>query len=249
MEPFGFIILRHVSIQVHDNYWKECIKCIRKFHNEKIIVIDDNSKMDVFNDISYNNVTFVSSEYKGAGEILGYYYAWKYKPFQSFIVLHDSMFLNCKLPKLEQKTIFLWHFDKYLGKNITDVDVKNDTNLLFIKYCKESERTKMLELYYDKSKWFGCFGVASIASLEFVNTIFEKYDFESCIKNVKVRHDREAMERVYAILAFLEEPKLHVNKSLFGNILIDYKNAYNYKYINYINDKHNYKMIKIWSGR
>jgi hypothetical protein len=249
MEPFGFIILRHVSMHIHNNYWKECIKCVRKYHDEKIIVIDDNSKMNISNDINYNNVTFVSSEYKGAGEILGYYYAWKYKPFESFIVLHDSMFLNYKLPKLEQKTIFLWHFDKYLGKNITDVDITNDTNLLFINYCKETERKKMLDIYYDKSKWVGCFGVASIASLDFVNTLFEKYDFESCIKNVKVRHDREAMERVYAILAFLEEPKLHVNKSLFGNILIDYKNAYFYKYNNYINDKYNYKMIKIWSGR
>jgi hypothetical protein len=249
MESFGFIILRHVSISEHDNYWKECIKCIRKFHDEKIIVIDDNSKMNVSNDISYNNVSFVSSEYKGAGEILGYHYAWKYKPFETFIVLHDSMFLNYKLPKLEKKIIFLWHFDKFLGKNITDLDVKDDTNILFINYCKKEECSKMIELYYNKSKWSGCFGVASMASLEFVDIIFEKYNFEECIKNVNVRFHREAMERVFAILAFLEEPKIKVNKSLFGNILTDYKNAYNYKYNNYINNKYNYKMIKIWSGR
>ena len=256
MEKFGFIILRHISISEHDNYWRECVKCIRKFHNEKIVVIDDNSKINVSNDINYNNIIFAQSEYKGAGEILGYHYAYKYKLFETFIVLHDSMFLNCILPKINQSVIFLWHFDKYLGKNKSDLDIDNDTNLLFINHCKHSERENILKLYYNKAKWVGCFGVASIISLEFINMIFYKYDFENCIKNVKNRPQREAMERVFAILSFLEDPKLQNHKSLFGNILCDYNNSFAYNYNNYINDinninnnNKNYKMIKIWAGR
>ena len=259
MEKFGFIILRHISISEHDNYWRECVKCIRKFHNEKIVVIDDNSKINVSNDINYNNIIFAQSEYKGAGEILGYHYAYKYKLFETFIVLHDSMFLNYKLPKINQSIIFLWHFSKYLRKNKANrnnSNINNDINLLFISYCKERERENMLNLYYSKTKWVGCFGVASIVSLEFINMIFNKYDLENCIKNVKTKEHRESMERVLAILSFLEEPKLENNKSLFGNILCDYNNSFAYNYNNYINDinninnnNKNYKMIKIWAGR
>ena len=39
----GFIILRHVNEKEHDNYWKTCYRTIRKFYNNPILIIDDNS--------------------------------------------------------------------------------------------------------------------------------------------------------------------------------------------------------------
>ena len=51
---FGFIITRHISSDEHQNYWRECVRCIRNFYvNEQIIIIDDNSsiKNDIDNEM------------------------------------------------------------------------------------------------------------------------------------------------------------------------------------------------------
>jgi hypothetical protein len=246
IEPFGFIITRNINNDIDKNYWHECVKCIRKFYkHEKIIIIDDNSTLKTTEMNDYYNIEIVDSEYKGAGEILGYYYGWKYRPFHKYIVLHDSMFLQSKLPE-SQTTQFLWHFDKYLGQGING---SGDTNVTFINYCDQKE--KLFDLYFDKNSWVGCFGVSSLVTLDFLDVLFSKYNFLNCIKHVKVRHDREAMERVFALIVFLEEPLIKIKSSFFGNILTDYPNAYSVKWLNYIEGYRNPSIAvnKIWTGR
>lgn len=249
MEEFGFIILRHISEKKHDLYWRECIRCIRKFYDEKIIIIDDNSKLESDNNHQFHDVEIFNSEILGCGEVYGYYYAWKYKPFKTFVVLHDGMFLKSKLLSLtnNQKVIFLWHFDEYLGQGENG---EGDSNPYFIKMLKEETINSMFDLYYKKEKWFGCFGVTSIITLELVNLMFQKYNFYDCIKNVSNRHHREAMERIFALICFLEEKKLLLKPSICGNIL-SISESYNYTWEHYIKGiKFENKLItKIWSGR
>lgn len=251
MEEFGFIILRHINNDITHNYWKECVNCIRKLYNEKIIVIDDNSpiKTDISQEKSlFLNTDIVYSEIPGLGEIYGYFHAWKYRPFKKFVVLHDSMFLKERIDSECKNIIFLWHFDKYLGGTIESKET--DTNYKFISYCKKTEQDKILNLYYDKTKWLGCFGVSSIVKIEFIDILFEKYDLLNCIIKIYNRHDREAMERIFALLSFLEESELKINPSLLGNILTDYPSSYYVKWQNYIDGFNNgCKVIKIWSGR
>jgi hypothetical protein len=43
MKNIVFVILRHVS-NSQQNYWIRCYESIRKFYENKIIIIDDNSK-------------------------------------------------------------------------------------------------------------------------------------------------------------------------------------------------------------
>ena len=43
MENFGFIILRHVNNEEFNLFWQECYLAIRKFHKNKIIILDNNS--------------------------------------------------------------------------------------------------------------------------------------------------------------------------------------------------------------
>jgi nucleoside-diphosphate-sugar epimerase len=44
---YGFIILRHVNSELTNEYWNECVRCIRRFYPlRKIVVIDDNSNKD-----------------------------------------------------------------------------------------------------------------------------------------------------------------------------------------------------------
>ena len=68
---FGFILTRYVHSVVTNKYWNECIKCIRRFYTEKIIVIDDNSNQEyVQADFEYDNVEIVQSEFPQRGELL-----------------------------------------------------------------------------------------------------------------------------------------------------------------------------------
>lgn len=197
----------------------------------------------------YPNINIVSSEIVGSGEIYAYYYAVKYRPFSKFIVLHDSMFLQGKLPDIDIKTVkFLWHFDTYLGGAVEAQE--RDTNPYFIEFCKQSEKERIYKLYYDKNKWYGCYAVTSIICLSFLDEIFCTFEFENAIKNVKLRYHREAMERVFALLCFLLDDKLFDNPSLLGNILTDYEHAYSERWEHYANGHRNKCMInKVWTGR
>lgn len=263
MEDLGFIILRHINNSITSQYWRECVKCIRKFYNNKIIVIDDNSP--IISDLKsqekeFNNILIEKSEIHGCGEVYGYYYAWKYNPFKRFFVLHDSMFFNNKMDETKLNNVktvkFLWHFDKYLSPSPL-LNTNNDNNLRFIKYCNcDSDNSdkinEVIELYYNNQKWVGCFGVASFIHLDFLNQIFDVFGFEKSIQNVNCRNHREGMERVFALLCFMLDETLLANPSLFGNILTDYRNAYFMKWNNYISlapEYKNYTIIKIWSGR
>lgn len=249
MESFGFIITRHISNATTKNYWRECVKCIRKFYAmEKIIIIDNKSIVqdDIPETDEYKNVMLVQSEYPGGGEVLGYYYGWKYRPFESFIVMHDSMFLQGRLPEIKESVLFLWHFDDYLGQGVEGA--ANDTNATFINYCERKE--ELFNLYYDKKAWFGCFGSASFVRLEYVDRLFTKYNFLNCLQQIKFKHDREAMERVFALIAFLEEPQLKDIPSLLGNILKGYPNAFSLRWDHYVQGYRNPHAInKVWTGR
>lgn len=242
MEDFGFIVLRNIKIPLHNEYWKECVKCIRKFYNEKIIIIDDNSK--IINDIKkdellFDNISIVfsESELKGAGEILGYYYAWKYNPFKQFVVLHDSMFMQEKLPIIDTNVKFLWHFDQYCH-------LDHFENL--INKIDDSFRFYLLDLYH-KSTCNGCFGVSSIIKSDFLKILFRKYDLEKFIHNIKTRLDRESIERIFALICILNEPTLIHNPSIYGDILKNY--TWGLTWEQYKNTNLSYKMIKIFSGR
>jgi hypothetical protein len=259
-EDLGFIILRHINDSTSSCYWKECVKCIRKFYdvNVKIIIIDDNSSLASDDKTDFDNVDNVDikySELKGSGEIYGYYYAWKYRPFKKFFVLHDSMFLQDKLDDQVDTVRFLWHFDTYLGGTNNGSYSRSeleerDLNAFFITFCKEDQRQQIFDLYYDKNNWYGCFGVASLIDLSFLDKVFDTFDFENVIKNVKCRPHREAMERIFALLCILLDKTIVQTPSMFGNILKDYQNAYSNKWSNYINGyRTNCLINKVWSGR
>ena len=81
-DNFRFIIVRHVNSEKTNKYWIEAYSLIRKYYNNKIVIIDDNSD---YNFINYNseyidiiNCEFIKSEYNCRGEILGYYYYQKW---------------------------------------------------------------------------------------------------------------------------------------------------------------------------
>ena len=107
----GFIILRNVYTIDRNKYWIKCYNCIRKFYPEnKILIIDDNSKSKLIRKKKLYNTIIIKSKYPKRGELLPYFYYLKNKLFDKAIILHDSVFINKKLNLKFKKYKFLWEF-------------------------------------------------------------------------------------------------------------------------------------------
>jgi hypothetical protein len=260
---YGFILTRHVNSELTNKYWNECIMCIRKLYPYvKIIVIDDNSNKDfvkAFHD--YKNVEYVESEFPQRGELLPYYYFHKNRYFKNAIIIHDSVFIQKRVPFEIFKKINvlpLWYFSNDITKS---ENIQNSFRLL--NTLKNNEQLKIgfnkLENRYEtmvfRSKnWNGCFGCQSYINYYFLNAIQQKYNLFNLLNHVKNRTDRCSLERIIGIIFYYENSiQLNSVGSLFGNIFAE-KNTFNYDYDKYINDKNNNKknlteFVKIWTGR
>ena len=243
---FGFIIIRHVNSETTNNYWIECIRCIRKFYDHKIVVIDDNSNPTYLNDNKneFKNCEFVKSEFVGRGELLPYFYFYKNKYFHKAVIIHDSMFFNKYIDfnKIKScKYIFYFKYHYY-------DDDENTINLL--KHLKNPEY--LIEQYNNKDNWKLCFGVQSVVTHNFLNRLQKKYGFLNLINHIKTRSDRMCLERIYGLLCTLEKKSLNDDPAMLGQINVHINWGYTYDL--YMRDKKNdnldnYIIVKVWSGR
>jgi hypothetical protein len=255
-ENFGFIIIRNVISEKTNEYWQECYNCIRKYYNNLIIIIDDNSNEEFINsEINLENYHIIKSEYNGVGEILGYYYYYKYNFFKKAIIIHDSVFINKKINfNLVENIKFIWHFSH-------DWDSENDEINLLNNILNYNEKNifdennklnkKLLKFYYEKS-WMGCFGIQSVISYNFLQLIFDKYELYNLIHIIKTRKDRMNLERIFGLICTFEYKNLIINSSFYGKI--HHYIHWGYTFDMYLNDKKKnnldkYDIIKVWSGR
>lgn len=253
-ENLGFIITRNVISEKTNEYWQECYKCIRKYYNNLIIIIDDNSNPDFINtELNLENSHIIKSEYNGVGEILGYYYYYKYNFFKKAVIIHDSVFINKKINfDLVENIKFIWHFSHEwdtesdeikLLNNILNYNLENDNN--------NNLNDKLLKFYYEKS-WMGCFGIQSVISYTFLQIIFEKYELYNLIHIIKNRNDRMNLERIFGLICTIENRNLILNPSFYGKI--HHYIHWGYTFDMYLNDRQKnnldkYDIIKVWSGR
>lgn len=241
---FGFIILRHVNNKQTNQLWKTNIKNIRKFYNNKIYIIDDNSNEDFLDEeISYyKNCFLIKSEFKKRGEILPYHYLFTKKLFKKVLIIHDGTFINkfIDFKNIKDDVIYLWHFT-------------HDWN-------NQEEELKMLNLinnnnltnFYKKKEWYGCFGIQSIISLDFINKIYNKYNFDKLLEYIDERPKRMNFERIFSVICTYEHNKLYQQPSLYG--IIHHYIHWGYNYESYEDDIKNKRiehlpLIKIWNGR
>jgi len=257
MENYGFIISRHVKDERTNNYWNNCVSCIRRLYpNTKIVIIDDNSNKDLVKPFQeYNNIEIVDSEYPGRGELLPYYYFHKNHYFHNAIIIHDSVFFHRRIDFnifANHKVLPLWHFnaDKEHYSNTIQIMRHLKNNKLLYNKLSLNDVSTMLWKKKDE-KWFGCFGVQSYINYEFLDHIQKKYDLFNSLKYVKCRMDRCALERIFGAIFFHESNRLHKYTSLFGSI--HHYIRWGYTYEDYQADIKNKKLprsiIKVWTGR
>ena len=227
----GFIIIRHVTNKMTDLYWKECYKCIRTFYNNPIIIIDDSSNEFLDENIVLTNCTTIyDKEHKGAGEILPYYYFHKLKPFDTAVIIHDSVFIQRKID-FGDNVAFLWSFDNRWNHDIFEIIIELFKSL--------DNNQELIERYHDCPDWKGCFGGMSVMNWEFLNTLHEKYNFFNMLPNITNRPRREAFERILGTMIPCG--------SVFGDIYSYCK--WGITYTDYLLNNHPYPVVKVWTGR
>jgi hypothetical protein len=253
---FGFIITRHVNSEKTNRYWNRCIQCIRRFYPLiKIIVIDDNSQKHLIKeDYPYKNIEIVQSEWSSRGELLPLVYFLKNHYFDNAVIIHDSVFFHKRISfeKFLIPVLPLWHFnaDQEDKDNVSRIGQHLKNNHLFYNVYNNNNDL-FLNGINIKDKWFGAFGVQCYINHSFLQTIQEKYQFTQLLNVVHCRNDRCCLERIIAILFYLECPILLKHKSLFGNIFK--YTQWGYTFDEYMNDLENKKrvkpVVKVWTGR
>jgi hypothetical protein len=224
---FGFIFTRHINSKETNEYWKECIRCIRKHYKDNIIMIIDDDSLDEYitnNDVDLTNCFIIQSEYPKRGEILAYYYFYKYKLFDKAVIIHDSIFLQQDISQEindVSNVKFLWHF-----KNLYDDNPGKEIYLISQLNTKDKETnysTILMNTYADRTKWLGCFGVMSVITYDFLNILVENYNIFNLLQLIKTREDRCCIERVFAVLCYKNNNYFENSSvSIFGEI-VDYK--------------------------
>ncbi len=211
---YGFIILRYVVDQTTNNFWITCYNSIRKFYDNKIIIIDDHSNKKFLTDIKLTNTTIVNSEFPRRGELLPYYYYYHNKFFDRAIFFHDGITVK--------KFFDYSNISEYYGYD-TLFSFNNDCYVNYnVEYlCQFINNKEDIINYHIKNvnTLTGNFGVMSVIDHEFLKGLQEKYNFLNLINVIKNRNLRIILERFMHTLCkkYLLDNNKNLKKSLFGH--------------------------------
>jgi hypothetical protein len=239
-EKLNFIILRHVNNKLTDTYWQYCYDCIRKFYNNKIIIIDDHSDTKFLTiNKKLINTKILNSTFKGRGELLPYYYYLKNNFSEKIVMLHDSMFINEKI-----------NFENIKGYNnftrlfsFPNAAYKIDLHF-FKEYCNIINKGNIILQYHEENlnKLIGCFGVCYIIDYKFLKHIENKYKISKLINIINTRAKRKTLERFFSCLFEYEN-------NLLKQITLPDLNGSIFKMITLLKQNKQVKIEKIFSGR
>lgn len=241
-----FVILANLRNDQDNMLWQRCYRSVREFYpHEKIVILDDNSKVN-FPDLPLD-VTYVKSEFPGAGELLPYYYFLQHHWADKMIFLHDSMLLSrpFQLHELDNPIKFHWYFENHAYDDNAAINY-------LLSHLKDAQELIHYNMNY-KDQWYGCFGVTSIIDLKVLKKIERKYAFTESLKGVVHNRDhRMALERVFGIMLFKDQIVNISNCANFGSI---FRHPYsaslqiNDAKVEEIKRVYNSAIIKTWQSR
>lgn len=240
----GFVFTRHVNSSTSNLFWIECYRKIRQYYpNCTIMIVDDHSNESFITPVPLTNCFIVQSEYWGRGEILAYYYYHKYRPFEKAVILHDSTFVNKYIIDFYnvENVRFLWSF-------IHNYD-KPELEETYLSQLSHSE--ELIKFHKNLEEWDGCFGVQSVISFSFLDSIFQKYNLFCLMDSILSRNERYHFERIFAVICSYELREKDI--SMFGKIH-SYSWGWGYTFEQYLNHKitgeiKHLPLVKVWCGR
>lgn len=214
---FLFIIPSFCNTQIHLIQLERCLNSIRKFHNNKIIVIDDHSPLHIKDITSkFENIELILSPNKGAGDMSTYeVFLNETSSSETAVIFQDSMTLESALEHIEQiKDInYIWYFTNHRLLWDKIKEEQTQYNLLcniqthddLIKHCifkfsdKIDFKNFIQQHYHEKDKWSGCFGCLSIINKQFLKLLNEKTDIIQILKHMNNNRTRRAAESVFSL--------------------------------------------------
>lgn len=240
-----FVILTHCRDEKDYRMFLHSHNSIKLIYpGARVIVIDDHSPY-ALND---TKIEIIKSDFpNAAGEILPYYYFLKYRWADKMIFLHDSMFLKRRFHhhELNHPVKFHWHFPHQEESPEEEIQY-------LLSYLKQADELIDYNLN-QKSEWLGCFGVASLISLDVLRDLESKYGFISrLVRKINDREERMALERIFAILLFREGYLTKEGCSNFGTIT---EYPYNFRLtfesgeLAWVKEAYPGAIIKTWRGR
>lgn len=241
---FGFVMVRHVNSKQTDYFWKESYTCIRKWYTEPILIVDDSSDPSFLNDnMNLVNCQIVyDTEHKGCAELLGYYYFELMRPFETAVIIHDSVFIQKRVDFLDVKGMKpLWTFPRHWD---------HELNEYYYELCKDMPMYGDVIRFYHAGKWEGFFGLMSVIRWDFVKRLKE-YGLFTVMDKIRGRDARSALERVLGFLAYYVGAD-SVSPSMYGEI-------HSYlpwggTFLDYLRDNgskcsNSKEIVKVWTGR
>jgi len=238
-------MIRHVNSKQTDYFWKECYTCIRKWYTEPILIVDDSSDPLFLNDnMNLVNCQIVyDTDHKGCAELLGYYYFELIRPFETAVIIHDSVFIQKRVDLLNDLKGMkpLWTFPRHWDHELNDY---------YYDLCKDMPMYGDIIRLYHGGKWEGFFGLMSVIRWDFVKRLKE-YGLFTVMDKIRGRDSRSAMERILGFLAYyVADSADSVNPSMYGEI-------HSYlpwggTFLDYLRDSTNSNskdIVKVWTGR
>ena len=101
--------------------WKECYKSIRRFYNNKILIIDNNSDYSIMNnDISLENCEIVNNTFYENRLYAPFYYLLNNNiHYNKAIIIHDGVIFQKFVDFNSFSNVkYIWHFDSKEWDNV-----------------------------------------------------------------------------------------------------------------------------------
>lgn len=238
---FGFIIVRNVQSATTNEYWKECVRCIRLLYSEPIIVFDSGSSTEFLDLYIAENVQIVNAPQKNKAVFGAYVYFLQNKPFDTAIIIHDSVFIKRFVKFQDVRTVkFLWHFS-HSWNNAT-------TEKTLISHLPTNQQVTWV--YENQSRWVGSLGAMCVITHAFLTQIHNKHNLLALDEGVKEWINWLAFERTLGLLCCIEDPSLVESPSLLGDAH-KYSVRFGFPYDDYTKKLYSPKapIVKVYSTR
>ena len=214
--------------------------------------IMDSPAKSIWEELS--NLTYIKSEFKGRGEILGYYYFHKIRPSKKAIILHDSVFINEPIRYNNHNPCeFLWRFPPETCINngsVKDrINTKDIMNVLELLDGVSPKNANSLQKYFKTGKWHGCFGIMSVIDWSLLDSLDNKYNFFAVLlETISTRYKRQCLERIFGIVMCHE---LKIINVLYGNIrsYCTWGLTFQLDMLSKDTVRHKLPITKVWTGR
>jgi hypothetical protein len=213
---FCFIIPSFISSDLHGLQLKRCIGSIRRYHNNKIFIVNDYSELDLNKYVnSFDNIEIIQSPVKGAGDMSTYKIFSEMTDFKKAVIMQDSMTVERELEGIDHvrwmKAIWYFTCHRLHWTGIMEPEteynlenkIRNHDDLILDcieKFpLKETFKEYVRAIYHTKEKWSGNIGIQSVIDHQFLLDMDEATGIIEFLSHMTDNRLRRVAESVFPL--------------------------------------------------